>query len=86
LFSGLAGDVGTHVPGIGAGEQSLVVELGDELVPAGLCILGGLDGLRTLLLQCGDCVDDPVTLDFDTGGAVAEGGGTLGTVEEEHVL
>jgi hypothetical protein len=80
LLSRFSRDVGTHVPRVGVGEQSLVVELGDEFVPTGLCFFGGFYGLFACLLQCGDGVDDPVALDFDAGGAVAEGCGSLGSV------
>ncbi|KAG9527112.1 FAD/NAD(P)-binding domain-containing protein, partial [Aureobasidium melanogenum] len=35
---------------------------------------------------CGNGINNPVALHLDTGGAVTEGGGTLSTVQEEHVL
>lgn len=72
LFTLLARNVGTHVPGVCDREQRLVAELLNILVPVFFALARSVEIGHILLASLGQRVDDPVALAFDTRWAVAE--------------
>lgn len=70
-----------HVPGIRDREERLVAQRCHLLVPVLLCFSCCVEVSDVLLAQLGERVDDPVSLNFNTAGTVAESCRSLRSVD-----
>src|SRR6202163_710160 len=61
----LAGDIGSHVPGIGVGHQGRVHNLGDMGAPRVLRLRGRLDRRELVSSHVGDAFGDPLDVLLD---------------------
>src|SRR5438128_11151468 len=81
----LAWDVGAHVPGLRAGEQSRTDQLGDMVAPGFLRFLRRLDPAEVVTPHVLDARDDEVALQLGAGRPVAERRRALRTVDIEQI-
>src|ERR1700720_355525 len=81
----LAWDVGAHVPGLRAREQSRTDQFGDMVAPGFLRFLRRLDPVEVVTPHVLDARDDEVALQFGAGGPVAERRRALRAVDIEQI-
>src|SRR3990172_1876536 len=79
-LTGLAGDVGAHVPGLRQWKQRARRQVCHVLRPRRARGRAGLDPGMALVAQVAQTVGDPVSLQLGAGGPVAERGGALWAV------
>ena len=85
LLKRLARDIAPHVRRLARGEKRRVAEVVDALLPLPARFRGRVYEFEPLSVDRVDGVADPAALHFDAGGAVAEEGWAVRTVEVEHV-
>jgi len=81
----LAGDVGSHVPGIGARHQGRVHDLGDMGTPRVLRLRGRLDRCKLASSHVGDAFGDPLDVLLDRHRYVRQHRGALRAGDREQV-
>src|SRR5580693_7223418 len=81
----LAWDVGAHVPGLRAGEQSRSDQFGDMVAPGFLRFLCRLDAAEVVAPHVLDARDDEVALQLGAGRPVAERRWALWAVDIEQI-
>src|ERR1700730_18441911 len=81
----LAGYVGAHVPGIGAGHQRRVHDLGDMGAPAVLRLRARLDRCKLASSHVGDAFGDPFDVLLDRDRYVRPHRGALRAGDREQV-
>src|SRR5207253_9698105 len=81
----LAWDVGAHVPGLRAREQSRTDQFGDMVAPGFLRFLRRLDPAQVVAPHVLDARDDEVALQLGAGRPVAECRRALRTVDIEQI-
>lgn len=72
IFSLLAWNVGSHIPGVGVNSQRHVRYVRDLLSPSILFILLGFDGLQTLVSLLVQSLYDPLALHFQEGRSISQ--------------
>src|SRR5258705_10160069 len=81
----LAGDIGAHVPGIGARQQRPVHDFGDMRAPRVLRLRGRLDRRKLISAHVGDAFGDPLDVLLDRHRHVRQHRGALRAGDREQV-
>ena len=75
----------SHMGCLASREKGRIANIVDALLPLSARLRSWVDELQSLSINRVDGISDPASLDFDAGGAVAEEGWPVRTIQMKHV-